>query len=225
MLVVVAGLLPRSASRADRPALVGGVTVGRYAPAWRYGIGLSVLYSTPRLELAVATEQQMSVSPASDQDRAIATITMAFSSDPIARWFLPDANRYLTYWPQVLQAFGGAAFAEGTADSIDDCGGVALWLPPGVAPDEETMGALTAEAVAPADQDEVFGFMEQMGELPPHRAALVPAVHRRRSHEAGPRLRLGAAPPCARALRQARIARLPRCHEPAEQAALRAPRI
>ena len=113
----------------------------------------------------MTTQQQSGVTPAADEDRAIATITMAFSSDPIARWFLPDANRYLTYWPQVLRAFGGAAFAKGTADSIDDCSCVALWLPPGVAPDEETMGAIATEAIAAADQEEVFGFMEQMGEF------------------------------------------------------------
>jgi ribosomal protein S18 acetylase RimI-like enzyme len=115
----------------------------------------------------MATEQQVKVSPTSEEDRAIATITMAFSNDPVARWFLPDANLYLTYWPQVVKAFGGAAFGERSADSIDDCGGVALWLPPDVAPDEETMGELAAEAVPAADQDEVFAFMGQQEEFHP----------------------------------------------------------
>jgi ribosomal protein S18 acetylase RimI-like enzyme len=111
--------------------------------------------------------QQMDVSPTTDEDRAIATITMAFGNDPVTRWVFRDANVYLTYWPRVTKAFGGAAFASGTADSIDDCGGVALWLPPGVATDDETMGVLAAEAVPAADQEEVFGFMGQMGEFHP----------------------------------------------------------
>jgi ribosomal protein S18 acetylase RimI-like enzyme len=115
----------------------------------------------------MATQQQINVSPATDEDRAYATITMAFSNDPVARWFLRDAHLYLTYWPRVLKAFGGAAFPKGTADSIDDCGGVALWLPPGVGPDEETTAELAAEAVPAADQEEVFGFMGQMGEFHP----------------------------------------------------------
>jgi ribosomal protein S18 acetylase RimI-like enzyme len=115
----------------------------------------------------MATEQQMKVSTTTDEDRAIATMTMAFTNDPIARWVFRDANVYLTYCPVFLKAFGGAAFANGTADSIDDCGGVALWLPPGVAPDEETMGALTEEAVPPDDKEEVFGFLGQMGEFHP----------------------------------------------------------
>ena len=78
-----------------------------------------------------------------------------------------DANQYLTFWPPLVKAFAGGAFAKGTADSIDDCGGVALWLPPGVEADEETMGAIAAEAVPAADQDEVFAFMGQMGEFHP----------------------------------------------------------
>jgi ribosomal protein S18 acetylase RimI-like enzyme len=112
-------------------------------------------------------QQQMDVSPTTDEDRAIATITMAFGNDPVTRWVFRDANVYLTYWPRVTKAFGGAAFASGTADSIDDCGGVALWLPPGVATDDETMGVLAAEAVPAADQEEVFGFMGQMDEFHP----------------------------------------------------------
>jgi GNAT superfamily N-acetyltransferase len=78
-----------------------------------------------------------------------------------------DASTYLSYWPRVVKAFGGAAFAEGTADSIDDCGGVALWFPPGVGSDDDLMGALVAEAVAEADQEEVFTFLGQMGEYHP----------------------------------------------------------
>jgi ribosomal protein S18 acetylase RimI-like enzyme len=115
----------------------------------------------------MATEQQVDVSSAPDEDRAIGTITVAFTNDPVARWFFRDASVYLTYCPRFVRAFGGSAFAEGSADSIDDCGGVALWLPPGVAPDEETMGALVAEAVPAADQEEVFDFMGRMDELHP----------------------------------------------------------
>jgi GNAT superfamily N-acetyltransferase len=114
----------------------------------------------------MATDQQMTVSSTTDEAWAIATITIAFSNDPVARWFLRDPARYLTYWPPVVKAFGGAAFAEGTADSVDDSA-VAMWLPPGVGPDEETMAELAAEAVPADDQHEVFAFMDQQGEFHP----------------------------------------------------------
>jgi len=92
---------------------------------------------------------------------------MAFSNDPVVRWVFRDADRYLTYWPRFVKVFGGGAFAKGTADSIDDCGGVALWLSPGVEVDEETIGAILAEAVPAAEQEEVFTFLGQMGEFHP----------------------------------------------------------
>jgi hypothetical protein len=62
-----------------------------------------------------------------------------------ARWVLPDAGRYLTYWPQFVSALAGNAFANGTADSIGDCGGVALWLPPDVGSDGEAMATIAAD--------------------------------------------------------------------------------
>lgn len=107
------------------------------------------------------------VSIALDEERAVATITIAFSSDPVVRWVLRDPNVYLTYWPSLVRAQGGRAFGEGTADSIDDLGGVALWLPPGTEPDGEAMAAIAAEAVPPSEQDEVFRVMEQMDEFHP----------------------------------------------------------
>ena len=115
----------------------------------------------------MTTQQQTEITPTADEDRTIATITIAFSNDPVARWVLPDPSRYLAYFPQFIRAFGGAALENGTADSIDDCGGVALWLGPGVDADEETMGALAAEAVPAAEQDSVFAFLGQMGEFHP----------------------------------------------------------
>lgn len=107
------------------------------------------------------------MTPTTDERRAIATLTIAFSSDPIARWFLPDASRYLTYWPQFVIALAGNAFAAGTADSVSDCAGVALWLPPDVGSDDEAMAAIATEAVPEPDQEEVFGVLGQMGEYHP----------------------------------------------------------
>lgn len=115
----------------------------------------------------MANEAHGSVTATTDEDRAVATITMAFTSDPVVRWFLPDAGRYLAYWPQFVKAMAGKAFPSGSAYAIDGCGGAALWLPPGVGSDEEAMGAIAAEAVPDEDQEEVFGFMGQMGEFHP----------------------------------------------------------
>ncbi|MFI5040443.1 MAG: GNAT family N-acetyltransferase [Acidimicrobiales bacterium] len=60
-------------------------------------------------------------------------------SDPVVRWVYPDAEQYVESWPRFVDAFGGRAFESGTADRVEDFAAVALWLPPGVAPDEEAM--------------------------------------------------------------------------------------
>jgi len=107
------------------------------------------------------------VTAAEDEARAIATLTVAFSADPVTRWWLPGAHQYLTYWPQFVQAFAGPAVANGTADSIDDCAGVSLWLPPGAPADEAAMGAVALDAVPKEDQEKVFGVLAQTSAFHP----------------------------------------------------------
>jgi GNAT superfamily N-acetyltransferase len=115
----------------------------------------------------MVTSEQDSVVPATDEGRAIATITIAFSDDPVVRWAFPAAHDYLALWPGFVLAFAGAAFGRGTADSLDDHGGVAMWLPPDVTSDEDAMGEILSEAM-PADQhDELFAFLEQMDDFHP----------------------------------------------------------
>lgn len=115
----------------------------------------------------MASSERIEISPAADEARAISTITVAFASDPVVRWLFPDAHQYLTYWPRFVRAFAGAAFAAGTADSVEDDGGVAMWLPPGAGPDEEAIGELLGEAVPAHAQKEVLTFFGQMEEFHP----------------------------------------------------------
>ena len=115
----------------------------------------------------MAATQQVHIAPTDDEARVTATMTMAFSNDPVTRWVLPGADRYLTFWPRFVHAFAGGAFANGTVDATEDLGGVALWLAPGVSGDGEAMAAISAEAVPEEDQEEVFGFLGQMDEFHP----------------------------------------------------------
>jgi GNAT superfamily N-acetyltransferase len=86
-----------------------------------------------------------------DRHAVIGVITLAFATDPIARWAFPDPATYLTVMPQVAAAFGGNGFPYGAAHLIDGGMGAAMWLPPGIAPDEEKLMTLT-EAYAPKDR-------------------------------------------------------------------------
>ena len=113
------------------------------------------------------TVEAVEVIEATDRQRGVASLTLAFSSDPVMRWGWPDPERYLTYWPQFADAFGGGAFDHGTAHGLEDCVAVALWLPPGVGPDGETVMGLMRESMDDRTFEDINGVFEQMDELHP----------------------------------------------------------
>jgi GNAT superfamily N-acetyltransferase len=94
-------------------------------------------------------------------DQCVALITLAFSSDPAARWMFPDPHAFLEYFPRFVRVFGGAAFEQGSAHYIDGSA-AALWLPPGTQPQEEALVGLIRDSVPARDQDAVFAVFEQM---------------------------------------------------------------
>jgi hypothetical protein len=51
----------------------------------------------------------------------------------------PDPRQYLEAFPPFARAFGGWAIDHGTAHYYEGFSGVALWFPPGAAPDEESL--------------------------------------------------------------------------------------
>lgn len=105
---------------------------------------------------------QIKTATASDVDPVINAIALAFSADPVAQWFFPEPQQYLKYFPDFVKAFAGAAFEHGSGDSVEDFWGAALWLPPGVHPDEEALFTLLQEAIPERNQAEVFALLEQM---------------------------------------------------------------
>lgn len=116
---------------------------------------------------------------ATEQDRplVIGVITLAFSSDPMARWSYPDPATYLAAMPETVKAFGGNGFAHGTVHLVEGGAAAAMWLPPGVHPDSDRLAALT-EQYAPrerlADMTQVF---EQMaGYHPPDPCWYLPLI-------------------------------------------------
>ena len=68
----------------------------------------------------------------------------------------------------MARAFGGRAFAHGSALATDGFTGVALWLPPGVEPDGDGLSAVMQSTVAPAKLEDGAGLFEQMAAYHPH---------------------------------------------------------
>jgi len=96
------------------------------------------------------------------RDQSMATLVTAFTADPLIRWLFPDAHRFLKYFPQFNNYFAGSAFDHNSAYRSDDFGATALWLPPGVGPDEQALGAVIVEGVDVGRQEEVFAVFEQV---------------------------------------------------------------
>lgn len=91
-----------------------------------------------------------------DEVPVVETVVAAFSADPVARWFYPDAEQYLASFPGFVKAFAGAAFEHGSVDYVDGYSAAALWLPPGVHPDESALAVLLEDTIAEGRKPGVF---------------------------------------------------------------------
>lgn len=105
----------------------------------------------------------------SDRQRVLATVVMGFSSDPLTRWFWPDASTYLRSG-EAYDAFGGGSIDSGTTFVTSNFEGAALWMSPGVESDEDRMGKFLEETIAPELLDEVMAVFEKMDSFHPHEA-------------------------------------------------------
>ena len=107
---------------------------------------------------AATTEEQAEVE---------GVVVLAFSTDPMARWSLRRAERYLAVMPELVRAFGGRAFTAGTAHVVEGYGGAALWLPPGVEADVERLGAIMQEHAEPSILPDAMRVFEEMDRYHP----------------------------------------------------------
>jgi ribosomal protein S18 acetylase RimI-like enzyme len=99
---------------------------------------------------------------------AISTIVLGFAADPMTRFAWPDPSVYLRTMPRMVNAFGGRAFEHGTAYITEGGRAAALWLPPGVEPDEVEMGAIMEESLRPEIAGDIGAIMKGMAEHHPH---------------------------------------------------------
>jgi ribosomal protein S18 acetylase RimI-like enzyme len=126
-------------------------------------------FASPELDRSeTAPDIRVKTAGTDDQSRLIATMSLAFSTDPAVRWMYPAPETYLEYFPQFVSAFGGRAFESGTAHFIGDVQAVALWLPPDIQPDEEALMNLFQRTVPEQNQQALFSMFEQMGDYHPH---------------------------------------------------------
>jgi GNAT superfamily N-acetyltransferase len=113
----------------------------------------------PSIEIRSATEDEA--------PETVAAIVAAFIADPVARFALPSPNAYLRGMPPTVRAFGGRSFERSTAFVSSDFRGAALWLPPGVHPDDEVLDKVFRDIAAPDHLDDLLATFEKMDEWHP----------------------------------------------------------
>jgi len=97
-------------------------------------------------------------------ERITAVEILAFAADPSMRFLFRDPQAYLKHFPAFVEAFGGAAFEHGTAHVAGEFGGAAMWLPPGVEPDNERIASIMGEALDPAIASDAFPVLKEMAD-------------------------------------------------------------
>jgi len=97
-----------------------------------------------------------------DAQRCVQVLTMAFEDDPVCRWIWRDRQQYLESFPRFALAFAGGAIHLASAHYYGDFSGVAMWLPPGSHPDEESLLEVIDQTVFKERKDAMFSMFEQM---------------------------------------------------------------
>jgi hypothetical protein len=99
--------------------------------------------------------------------QAIATLILAFSTDPVARWIYDVPHQYLRHIPLLFHALGKSSFESGTGQHTSDGLGVALWLPPGVHGDDGALEAVITESISGEKLGEVSAVFERTEQYRP----------------------------------------------------------
>ena len=100
---------------------------------------------------------------ADDREAVAEVLARAFQADPVARWAFPDPATYPAAFSAFVEAFGGAAFDHGSAWLVPGLRGAALWLPPGVGPDEQAVATVFERYVPAGRLGDLFVLMDKMG--------------------------------------------------------------
>ncbi len=102
-----------------------------------------------------------------DRERLLTSLELAFSADPVMRWFWPDPSSYRAHFRRFALVIGGPAFDHGTAFSADDGRAVALWLPPGATIDDDALVEIMLGSVAPELLEDLSAFADVVREHHP----------------------------------------------------------
>ncbi|MCZ6854951.1 MAG: GNAT family N-acetyltransferase [Gammaproteobacteria bacterium] len=100
-------------------------------------------------------------------EATVQALVLGFGSDPVTRWIWPEPLEYVQGMAAFARAYGGKAFAQQSAYVCDGFAGAALWLPPGVHPDEAELEAVVGNRMDPTRRQDVVRALERLEEYHP----------------------------------------------------------
>jgi ribosomal protein S18 acetylase RimI-like enzyme len=112
-------------------------------------------------------QHSFSISGRAEADAVLSCVALAFSADPLVRWVYPEPAAFLAHYPRVADLLGGRAFDHAAAYRNVDFTAAALWLPPGVYPDEERLIPHFKKTVAAEKLGRLFSLLDQMARYHP----------------------------------------------------------
>lgn len=120
--------------------------------------------ATTKEKISVPTGAARSgfVEQLSHEASLVATVTSAFSTDPVARWVYPKAADYYRWFPGFVRAFAGKAIEDRSALYTSNYSGAALWLQPGAHADADALVKLVYDSLPEERYAEMFELFEKM---------------------------------------------------------------
>jgi ribosomal protein S18 acetylase RimI-like enzyme len=103
-----------------------------------------------------------------DRLRAISTLALAFSSDPLLRWMFPSSDSYLANIIETFDVFAGNSVDGETCLITSSFEGAAMWLAPGVETDEHAISDTFARIFSPEFLPKVNELLSTMESYHPH---------------------------------------------------------
>jgi len=102
-----------------------------------------------------------------DEPKIGALLCLAFATDPMVRWLLPDPYNFFKSNEKYARLSSGPAFDNGSAYVIGNMYGAALWLPPGVEVDSGLVAGFVNPKANPAVLDDFAALVEKSGAYRP----------------------------------------------------------
>ena len=110
-----------------------------------------------------------------DAEQVIASLTLAFATDPVIRAFYPDPFRHLAHFPEMMRINIGGAIPCQTAHYVEGFSAAAIWFPPAAGAEDgeaakergRRVAQLVEETAHKEGNDDLFVAMSEMDALHP----------------------------------------------------------